>query len=361
MSASLGTVAPDDVPQRVWVLAGTTSGVLRWSSSKIDFIRFSVVMDVVVSSLIFWSVPVIMFVLMRMEQRVERGTATLKDYTVLVTGLPSDATDEEVRCFFALRFGTVANVVLVKTECMQLNAQRRRRRLLEDYDEAEAALIAAGNRGGDGTKKAIEKQILAVDRKLKRRRARTRAKQCCAFITFESESSKIECILRNARSTISYIFAFPKKDRFRGKRRYKVRDAPEPEDVRFENLNLSNRSWRRLVVLFSCSAVVVLCYGFLKMLVDDKEKLWENADMMVNTLANDVGIVVAHGSPVEQFETHKNQFKTACRARLDQCGVAFSKDKTYVGMPWGGANLRFLRLPQRHSRRSSLRSAGCCS
>ena len=367
MSASLGTVAPDDVPQRAWVLAGTTSGVLRWSSSKIDFIRFSVVMDVVVSLIIILSVPVIMFVLMRTERRVERGTATLKDYTVLVTGLPSDATDEEVRCFFALRFGTVADVVLVKTECMQINAQRRRRRLLEDYDEAEAALIAAGNRGGDGTKTAIEKQILAVDRKLKRRRARTRAKQCSAFITFETEGSKIDCILRNTRSIMSYIFAFPRKERFRGKRKYRVRDAPEPEDVRFENLNLSNRSWRRLVVLFSCSAVVLLCYGFLKMLVDDKEKLWENADMMVTTLADDVGIVVAHGNPVEQFETHKNQFRTACRARLDQCGVAFSKDKTYVGMPWGAPIYAFYDYPnatlldRRYAQQDAVRDLTNCA
>ena len=76
----------------------------------------------------------------RMERRVEQGTATLKDYTVLVTGLPYDATEEEVRCHFALRYGEVARVAVIGTECTRINAQRRRRRLLEDYDEASAAL-----------------------------------------------------------------------------------------------------------------------------------------------------------------------------------------------------------------------------
>ena len=172
------------------MLAGASSGVLRWSTSKVDFIRFAVLMDVLTCTLLFMSVPVLWWTLHRMERRVEQGTATLKDYTVLVSGLPYDATEEEVRCHFALRYGEVARVAVIGTECTQINAQRRRRRLLEDYDEASAALIAAGNRGGDTTKTKIEKQIVNIDRKLKRRKVRTRAK-VSAFVTFEDERSKV--------------------------------------------------------------------------------------------------------------------------------------------------------------------------
>tara|TARA_B100001540_G_scaffold213415_1_gene188294 strand:+ start:468 stop:3962 length:3495 start_codon:yes stop_codon:yes gene_type:complete len=334
MSASLGTVAPDSAPQRVWVLAGASSGVLRWSTSKVDFIRFAVLMDVLTCTLLFMSVPVLWWTLHRMERRVEQGTATLKDYTVLVSGLPYDATEEEVRCHFALRYGEVARVAVIGTECTHINAQRRRRRLLEDYDEASAALIAAGNRGGDTTKTKIEKQIVNIDRKLKRRKARTRAK-VSAFVTFEDERSKIACMLRNARSYFSYIFSFPKTDRFRGKFRFRVRYAPEPEDVMYENLGVKRRLWRRVVAAVVCAIFVTMCYGFLSLLVNDKEKRWQRVDMVVDKLAQDVGIVTSRGDPVEQFDVHKDQFKTACSAQLDQCGVLFSKDKLYIGLPWG--------------------------
>ena len=335
MSASLGTVAPDRVPQRAWVLAGASSGILRWSTSKVDFIRFAVLMDVMACAMLFASVPVLWWALHRMERRVERGTATLKDYTVLVSGLPYDATEEEVRCHFALRYGDVARVAIIGTECMHVNAQRWRRRLLEDYDEASAALIAAGNRGGDTKKSKIEKQIVKVDRKLKRRKARTRAAKVSAFVTFEDERSKIACMLRNARSFVSYVFSFPKNERFRGKFRFRVRYAPEPEDVMYENLGVNRRLWRRVVASVVCAIFVTMCYGFLSLLVDDKEKRWRRVDVTLEKLAADVGIVTSRGDPVEQFDVHRNQFKTACSARLDQCGVRFSKDKLYVGLPWG--------------------------
>lgn len=35
------------------------------------------------------------------------------------------------------------------------------------------------------------------------------------------------------------------------------------------------------------------------MFVDDKEKLWENVDMMVIMFVDDVGIVVVYGNLVE--------------------------------------------------------------
>ncbi|CEG00195.1 RNA recognition motif domain [Ostreococcus tauri] len=351
MSASLGTVAPDTVPQRAWLLAEPSAKMLRWSSSKIDFIRLSVGLDIASTVMILLATPIMYVWLVNMERRVERGTATLRDYSVLVTRLPSDATEEEVRCFFAMRYGDVGAVTVVKSECMHVRALRRRTRLLEDYDEAEAALLAAGNRGGDARKVRIEEAIINVDRKLARKKARTRAKTSCAFVTFETECSKIDCLLTNQRSWISYIFAFPRKSRFRGKIRFEVREAPDPEDVYYENLNLSDRWWRHPLTGIACAAVVVTCYGLLKLLVMDKEKRYANADMYPQTLASDVGIVVAQTAPPNGlFETHGNQFKAACETRLDQCGVAFSKYKTHVGLPWGSPLYVFYEYPNATAR-----------
>ena len=345
MSASLGTVAPDSVPQRAWVLAGASTKVMRWSSSKVDFIRMAVALDVSTCVIMLIIVCAAHLWLVAMERRIERGTASLKDYSVMVVGLPTDASEEEVRCFFAMRYGPVARVTVVKTECMHVRAQRKRLKLLEDYDEAEAALIAAGNRGGDASKKRIEASIMRIDRTLARRKARTRARASCAFVTFEDERSKITCLLHNTRSLVSYIFAFPRKDRFRGKCRYAVKQAPEPEDVRYENLNLKNRFWRRLFTAVICAGVVCLCYGFLKLLVDDKEKIWDKVTMYQHHLAKDVGIVIAHGDADEKFTTHQNQFKTACEAQLDACGLAFSKPRMYVGAPWGAPLSVFYDYP----------------
>ncbi|OUS46365.1 hypothetical protein BE221DRAFT_74617 [Ostreococcus tauri] len=186
---------------------------------------------------------------------------------------------------------------------------------------------------------------------LARKKARTRAKTSCAFVTFETERSKIDCLLTNQRSWISYIFAFPRKSRFRGKIRFEVREAPDPEDVYYENLNLSDRWWRHPLTGIACAAVVVTCYGLLKLLVMDKEKRYANADMYPQTLASDVGIVVAQTAPPNGlFETHGNQFKAACETRLDQCGVAFSKYKTHVGLPWGSPLYVFYEYPNATAR-----------
>ena len=345
MSASLGTVAPDTVPQREWVVAGAGSGVMRWSTSKVDYIRFAALMDVLSTTMLLLSVPVLLYALRRNQERVERGTATIKDYSVLVTGLPTDVTEEEIRCFFALKYGTVVGVTLVGAECFHVRLQRRRLRLMEDYDEAEAALIAAGNRGGDVTKVRIEKEIVKVERKVAQRRSRTRAKRSSAFVTFDDERSKTACLLYNKRSLLSYAFAFPRNQRFRGKLRFRVKAASEPEDVRYENLHLPNRAWRRVLVFIGAACVACLCYGFLKLLVADKEDRWRQADMFPDILAEDIGIVIALGEADDIQATHAAQFRTACKPKLEQCGTAFSRQDTYVGLTWGSPGYVFYDYP----------------
>lgn len=345
MSASLGTVAPDTVPQREWVVAGEGSGVMRWSTSKVDYIRFAALMDVLSTTMLLLSVPVLLYALRRNQERVERGTATIKDYSVLVTGLPTDVTEEEIRCFFAIKYGTVVGVTLIGAECFHVRLQRRRLKLMEDYDEAEAALIAAGNRGGDATKVRIENEIVKVERKIAQRRSRTRAKRSSAFVTFDDERSKISCLLYNKRSLLSYVLAFPRNERFRGKLRFRVKAAPEPEDVRYENLHLPNRAWRRALVFIGATCVACLCYGFLKLLVAAKEDRWRQADMFPDILAEDIGIVIAHGEADDVRATHAAQFKTACKPKLEQCGTAFSRQDTYVGVTWGSPGYVFYDYP----------------
>ena len=58
-----------------------------------------------------------------------------------------------------------------------------------------------------------------------------------------------------------------------------------------------------------CAIFVTMCYGFLSLLVNDKEKRWQRVDMVIDKLAQDVGIVTSRGDPVEQFDVHKDQFK----------------------------------------------------
>jgi len=345
MSASLGTVAPDNVPQREWLVAGATSGVLRWSSSKIQYLRFGVVMDIMGSVIVAIVAPIIIILLNQTDTALSRGTVTLRDYTVLVSGLPSDVNEEEVRCFFALKYGMVADVTLVKTECRQVNKQRLRLKLMEDYDEAEAALIANGNRGGSGAKDAIEKRIIKLDKKLARIKSRTRCKRVSAFVTFEKEETKIECLLRNRRSWFAYVFNFPRKERFRTKVRFLVRTAPEPHDVKFENLNMSNKVWRRLAVWLAVSAIVCFCYLFLRLLVDEKEKRWHSASMNGQLLADEIGIVIVKDRGELTRDAQASQFKTACQTRLNECGVAFSSGTRFAGVPWGAPPLVFYTDP----------------
>jgi len=340
-SASLGTAAPDSVPQHVWLNAGVNSGVMRWSMSKISFLRFGVLMDVMTVVMFGIAAPTIIYVMNRADAAITRGTVTLNDYTVMVTRLPADATEEEVRCFFALKYGVVADVTLIKNECLHANKQRARLALMEDYDECEAALIANGNRGKDGRKDGIEKRIIEIDKKLARMKSSTRCKRVTAFVTFESEDAKIECLLRNRRNWFRHIFAFPRNERFRTKIRFIARASPEPADVKFENLNLSNQFWRTLLVGLIIIGVVFFCGLFLRLLVDSKEKRWHTASMNPDRLAMDVGIVISHerGDLVRFAQT--SQFKNACKDLLDTCGEAFSGGTRYAGVPWGAPALVF--------------------
>jgi len=204
------------------------------------------------------------------RKEVETKVITAADYTVLVQGLPEDATKEQVQEHFAC-FGDIEHVLVC------YHGYRERARLIEvrakaeaDVEELHAQTSASSTVATRGAVDALADAQGQVDRAtgdlLKLQRSHARTPRCCgvAFVTFRLWSAALKCreayqVTRGwgIMSWVSPVFGQTTKTEspaaFRGTLGLSVGRAPQPSDMLWANLEL--RPGKRTAMVWGTSLV----------------------------------------------------------------------------------------------------------
>jgi MFS family permease len=182
--------------------------------------------------------------------RVKR-TQKASDFSVKVTRLPHDVTEDELRKYFTV-FGQVHSIcialnnsTLLKTIAKQEQLLEKRKLLENDGKQPYEMRGGICGRGGDNIE-TITSKIFENQSEIET--LQQVQYQCCgiAFISFEKQSSADLCI---RSSTTNYFKGTSYK--FRDMRTLGVTRAPDPSDIIWENLEhgLVSRMIRRLIAM----------------------------------------------------------------------------------------------------------------
>ena len=217
--------------------------------------------------------------------RVDEALLTLADFSLQVSGLPIDSTEDEVRAHFE-EVGSIADVVICRSYGAVLRLRIRRSKLFKAAEELKFELSAIRhkckkrgvNAQDDRTYRRVWTQFESTRDKIIELKAQIdqrmteRFQIVYAFVTFEQESDKLTC-----REEYAPYFSFfrPERTKFRlvknarGRTKsytyLKVKEAVEASDILWENMK--NQSWAQwffrrfataLAIIFLLAANIIL-------------------------------------------------------------------------------------------------------
>lgn len=208
--------------------------------------------------------------------RVDEALLTLADYSLQVTGLPVDATEDEVREHFE-EFGPVADVVIARSYGAVLRARIHRARLFKRAEQLKSELSAIRHtlkkRGEDYNAnyafKRKWKQFYKARDKMNALKEKIEQRMLepfnivYAFITFEQESDKMTCLDEYApyfnffRSKRTRFRVHPREDGKGDTFHYlRVAQAVEASDIMWENM--ANVGWKQYFVRRAITTIAIL-------------------------------------------------------------------------------------------------------
>ena len=352
-STTFGSIAPDDVQEGDWLKYTNEDVGLVLSLTKTDFLYGAAMADIL-GCILF----LVMCVFFARRQRqivraVDEDSIEITDYSVMIKGLPEDATDkEEVRCFFELKFGKVVDAVLAKNDGVLLHYYKKRSALAMRHDVARSKFIKTGK--GEKTIDKLEDKIAVVDDKIIKLKMKKNFKTKLAFVTFSDEESWVECLRASPRGWLAR-WMMRSETRFRGKFAYTVEEAPAPTDVMFENLDVPERSryWRRKVISLVTVVLLLASFGALTVLSGLKTMLTSDTAMDDAKLALHIGgpgggsfataesVQLASEDPslitLRPDFNATNDYHPICAPELSMCEVTYSEPGLLAIMPWGTA------------------------
>ena len=214
-------------------------------------------------------------------QEVDNFMQTPSDFTIVITNLPKDAKDDEIRDFFEKQLFEnnevqVAKIVRGYDIGKYINLQRRKtvlQALLAEKDVKDRPKL-------EKEYKTVKEEVDNIeDQSGKGLEAST-----YAFVTFEKEEHaqkalkqlSFTSLIQNFFFIIGCYSCFSGK-KFRNKVRLNVRRAPEPSDIIWENLGTphSEKTKRRFITNIVSVIVIVICGAILIGVNIGKDKLSE--------------------------------------------------------------------------------------
>ena len=214
-STTFGSIAPDDVEEGDWLRYSNPDLGLELSLTKTDFLYGAAAADLLGCVLFLVMCAFFSRRQKQIVRAVDEDSIEITDYSVMIKGLPEDATDkEEVRCFFELKFGKVVDAVLAKNDGVLLYYYKKRSTLAMQHDVAKSKYIKTGK--GEKTIDKLEEKIAVVDDKIIKLKMKKKFKTKLAFVTFSDEESWVECLRASPRSWLDR-WLMRSEERFRGK------------------------------------------------------------------------------------------------------------------------------------------------
>jgi len=202
-------------------------------------------------------------------EEVDNSQQTPADYTLAITNLPKDATDEEVREFLEKKVFPEKKVDVAKivrgyniTEYVRLN----RRRVALKYELSKEQVKDKEKKEQELNQVRLSLEALEKDSTL------NLEKSPYAYITFEREEDAREAIRRLGFNPLIkklfYIlgcYGCFRDIRFRGNIKLLVHRAPEPTDILWENLgtDVKEKKKRRLITFFVSILMIIICFAII--------------------------------------------------------------------------------------------------
>ena len=170
-----------------------------------------------------------------------------------VTGLPRNTEDpEEVRCFFELKYGEVAGVHLGRNDSSLLRLHQQKGKLKIQLERARARVVVY--KKGEKQVEKLQERVRNVEKELETA-AKGPFQTTVAYVTFNSEESKVMCHYDSPNTFLGELL-LAKDKKFRGQFIYKVKEAPAPSNVLYENLGYG--AWFRFLMRSVVGLVVVV-------------------------------------------------------------------------------------------------------
>ena len=207
-------------------------------------------------------------------EEVDRNVTTVEDYTVQVSGIPEDVfDDDELWTFFGKTVGPVMKLQIAQNHGELLSFAAARDKVADRLNRALANVKKAREdpsvkesklRAWEEAATALKMRLHACDagiRALQEDRGGEGFRTLCAFVTFQNEEDFLGCLEMYRQGVLAWFFR-PSHLRFRGKHRLKVKQAPPPDDIHWENLEYSwsQRLFRQINVKFFTFGILVLTF-----------------------------------------------------------------------------------------------------
>jgi hypothetical protein len=205
----------------------------------------------------------------RVSEVIDKDTLTCSDYTVLVENVPRNATDQQEWLEFFNKqapihdhHGKVSSIVIALNNGKLLAMSEQRTALEDSLAILRAQLAKTKYEDWQKKVKTAEKELDKMRSKMGKMRARTDFKAVALFVTFESEATRSE-MEDNFHSLIAR-----KGTLFRNRHRLRVRRAPEPDVILWENLQSRGFvAFLRESVVLIVSILILFVSGTLIILV----------------------------------------------------------------------------------------------
>jgi len=196
-------------------------------------------------------------------QTLDEDTITAADYTILVEDIPNDATDpDEFRAFFS-KYGEVADVAIGLNNGKLIDMFQKRGQHELEIEEQIAKLKLYKLQELQKKLKVMRKKQKKIDEKIIQLRSKSDFKSVCAFVTFNEDKGKVECVSAYESTFIQRMRGKAKATkRFRGNINLNVSIAPEPSNVLWENLQFRGLNTTIRACIVYVIIVVLLLMSF---------------------------------------------------------------------------------------------------
>ncbi len=238
---------------------------------------------------------------------LNRSTVTASDYTVRVTGIPSNSKERELAIHFAdLTKEAVAEVSLAYKNAKAIQFYYGRGKIMKDRVSCVQRIRYEKSIANNG--KGSTRQINRRVRKLLQERKRLTAQLVMkdeerneyldskpdaiqAFVTFESETGFLKAVSSYQINWIRNYLCYPRRLLFKGNR-LTMTQAPEPSTIIWENLEISPRSrfFRKCFTSFVASLAVLMSVYFTFLAKDFREELMKQTNKVCPDYLSDLSI-----------------------------------------------------------------------
>ncbi len=222
-------------------------------------------------------------------EQIDADVITAGDYTVYVEDIPKNATDpDEFKTFFS-GYGAVADVSigLANGDLIRLFTDRTLK--VAELELAVAELKISRLSSHMKVVDKIKAEIAGLDKDVATLRQKSDFETIVAYVTFDDEKSQAACIKAYKGGSVARLL-MPQSKKFRRKFPISVSQAPEPSNIKWENLQVRgfNKNLRFVATSIITVSMLFLSFFVIIVLKGLKEGLFQDGGAALCLEAPDV-------------------------------------------------------------------------